>query len=99
MPIRSFTHAGRAWRVLPSGRVTQYDRDEFALLFVSGTGDDREHSEHRTARRVFAKNQPRNKCGRYRLDVEKQRRRCRARPRQTGNQEYRRDDAPEDDSR
>ena len=42
MPIRSLTHAGRAWRVLPSGRVTQYDRDEFALLFVSGTGDDRE---------------------------------------------------------
>jgi hypothetical protein len=28
--------------VLPSGRVTQYDRDEFALLFISGTGDDRE---------------------------------------------------------
>jgi hypothetical protein len=42
MPIRSITHAGRTWRVLPSGRVTQYDRDEFALLFVSGTGDDRE---------------------------------------------------------
>ena len=42
MPTRSLTHAGRTWRVLPSGRVTQYDRDEFALLFVSGTGDDRE---------------------------------------------------------
>ena len=42
MPIRSITHAGRTWRVLPSGRVTQYDRDEFALLFASGTGDDRE---------------------------------------------------------
>src|SRR4051812_50049510 len=42
MPIRSFTHAGRAWRVMPSGKVTQYDRDEFALLFVSGAGDDRE---------------------------------------------------------
>ena len=42
MPIRSLTHAGRAWRVLPSGRVTQYDRDEFALLFVSGSGADRE---------------------------------------------------------
>jgi hypothetical protein len=27
--------AGRTWRVFPSGRVTQYDRDEFALLFVS----------------------------------------------------------------
>jgi hypothetical protein len=38
MPTRSITHAGRTWRVLPSGRVTQYDRDEFALLFASGTG-------------------------------------------------------------
>ena len=27
---------------MPSGRVTQYDRDEFALLFISGTGPDRE---------------------------------------------------------
>jgi hypothetical protein len=26
---------GRAWSVFPSGRVTQYDRDEFSLLFVS----------------------------------------------------------------
>jgi hypothetical protein len=42
MPTRSITHAGRTWRVLPSGRVTQYDRDEFALLFASGTGNDRE---------------------------------------------------------
>jgi hypothetical protein len=42
MPFRSITLDGRAWRVLPSGRVTQYDRDEFALLFVSGNGDDRE---------------------------------------------------------
>jgi hypothetical protein len=42
MPTRSITLAGRSWRVMPSGRVTQYDRDEFALLFVSGTGPDRE---------------------------------------------------------
>ncbi len=42
MPTRSITSGGRTWRVLPSGRVTQYDRDEFALLFTSGTGDDRE---------------------------------------------------------
>jgi hypothetical protein len=34
MPTRSVTIGGRAWRVFPSGRVTQYDRDEFALLFV-----------------------------------------------------------------
>lgn len=42
MPTRSITLAGRSWQVLPSGRVTQYDRDEFALLFISGTGPDRE---------------------------------------------------------
>jgi len=42
MPSRTVTHDGRTWRVLPSGRVTQYDRDEFALLFVAGSGDDRE---------------------------------------------------------
>ena len=42
MPTRSITHDGRTWRVLPSGRITQYDRDEFSLLFISGTGDDRE---------------------------------------------------------
>ena len=27
---------------MPSGRVTQYDRDEFALVFVSETGGKRE---------------------------------------------------------
>ena len=42
MPTRTITLEGRAWRVLPSGRVTQYDRDEFALLFISGSGDHRE---------------------------------------------------------
>ena len=42
MPTRTITLAGRAWRVAPSGKVTQYDRDEFALLFVAGSGDDRE---------------------------------------------------------
>jgi hypothetical protein len=39
MPSRSVTIGGRSWNVFPSGRVTQYDRDEFALLFVSeGSG-------------------------------------------------------------
>ena len=42
MPTRTITLDGRAWRVMPSGRITQYDRDEFALLFMSGSGDDRE---------------------------------------------------------
>ncbi|MES2179567.1 MAG: hypothetical protein V4550_17035 [Gemmatimonadota bacterium] len=42
MPTRTISLDGRAWSVMPSGRVTQYDRDEFALLFVAGSGDDRE---------------------------------------------------------
>lgn len=42
MPTRSLTAAGRTWRVFPSGRVTQYDRDEFALLFVSDGNGRRE---------------------------------------------------------
>jgi len=42
MPTRTITVAGKVWRVFPSGRVTQYDRDEFGLLFISGTGTGRE---------------------------------------------------------
>ena len=42
MPARTITADGRTWRVYPSGRVTQYDQDEFGLMFVSGAGDDRE---------------------------------------------------------
>jgi hypothetical protein len=32
---------GKSWLVFPSGRVTQYDRDEFGLIFVHGTGPGR----------------------------------------------------------
>jgi hypothetical protein len=35
MPARTLHIGGRTWRVFPSGRVTQYDRDEFAVLFVA----------------------------------------------------------------
>jgi hypothetical protein len=42
MPARTITAGGRTWRIFPSGFVTQYDQDEFGLLFISGTGDDRE---------------------------------------------------------
>jgi hypothetical protein len=42
MPTRSITMDGRSWSVFPSGRVTQYDRDEFSLLFTSGVGGNRE---------------------------------------------------------
>ena len=42
MPTRSITIDGVAWNVLPSGFVTANVRDEFGLLFVRGTGADRE---------------------------------------------------------
>jgi hypothetical protein len=59
MPTRTITLDGRAWRVMPSGRVTQYDRDEFALLFVTGAGEHREtratrYSPHGTRSREMA---------------------------------------------
>jgi hypothetical protein len=41
MPTRTISADGRTWRVMPSGRVTQNDRDEFSLMFVSGEGADR----------------------------------------------------------
>jgi hypothetical protein len=42
MPDRTVNINGSSWRVLPSGRITQLDRDEFALVFVRGAGDERE---------------------------------------------------------
>jgi hypothetical protein len=42
MPARTITVGGRTWQVYPSGFVTQYDQDEFGLIFVSGTAEDRE---------------------------------------------------------
>jgi hypothetical protein len=42
MPTRTVNIGGKSWRVFPSGRVTQNDRDEFALLFVAGSDDNRE---------------------------------------------------------
>ncbi len=41
MPSRTLTIDGRAWSVYPSGRVTQYDRDEFALVFVCDVSGNR----------------------------------------------------------
>jgi hypothetical protein len=41
MPTRHLSVDGKAWRVFPSGYVTQYEHDEFALIFVAGTGVDR----------------------------------------------------------
>ncbi|HET7564924.1 MAG TPA: hypothetical protein VFJ96_08010 [Gemmatimonadaceae bacterium] len=42
MPIRTITIDGAVWKVTPSGRVTQYDRDEFALIFAREEGNRRE---------------------------------------------------------
>jgi hypothetical protein len=41
MPSRSITIDGRTWQVFPSGYVTQYDKDEFGLVFAAGQGDGR----------------------------------------------------------
>jgi hypothetical protein len=42
MPSRSLVIDGTRWNVQPSGYVTQYDADEFGVLFVHGTGAGRE---------------------------------------------------------
>lgn len=42
MPSRTITANGKSWLVFPSGRITQYDRDEFGIVFVAGTGAGRE---------------------------------------------------------
>lgn len=42
MPIRTIDVGGRRWRVSHSGRVTQYDRDEFSLVFINDDGPEPE---------------------------------------------------------
>lgn len=42
MPIRKINVNGEEWSVATSGFVTQYDQDEYGLLFTRGTGDARE---------------------------------------------------------
>lgn len=39
---RTVTVDNSTWEVASAGRVTQYFKDEFALVFTRGTGDDRE---------------------------------------------------------
>lgn len=41
MARRSIEIHGERWNVYPSGRVSQYDRDEFGLVFEKGTGPNR----------------------------------------------------------
>jgi hypothetical protein len=42
MPTRTNSADGKEWRVFPSGYVTQYEHDEFGIMFIAGTGDTRE---------------------------------------------------------
>ena len=42
MPRRIFEVNGEQWEVAVSGRVTQYVKDEFGLIFSRGTGAQRE---------------------------------------------------------
>ena len=42
MPTRTISADGKEWRVFPSGYVTQYEHDEFGIMFIAGTGDNRE---------------------------------------------------------
>jgi hypothetical protein len=42
MPTRTISADGKEWRVFPSGYVTQYEHDEFGLMFIAGTGANRE---------------------------------------------------------
>ena len=42
MPTRRITVGGRSWDVFPSGWITPNEHDEFGLMFISGTGPDRE---------------------------------------------------------
>ena len=42
MPTRAIAIEGREWKVFPSGRITSLDQDEFSLIFIAGSGDERE---------------------------------------------------------
>ena len=42
MPARSLDVGGQKWDVYPSGYITQYTQDEYALMFSRGEGSGRE---------------------------------------------------------
>ncbi len=42
MPRRIIEVDGEQWQVAVSGRTTQYNKDEFGLVFTRGTGPGRE---------------------------------------------------------
>ncbi len=42
MPRRILAADGEQWEVAVSGRITQYLKDEFGVIFTRGVGPDRE---------------------------------------------------------
>ena len=42
MPARTIEMDGQKWEVYPSGYITQYTQDEYALIFSRGSAKDRE---------------------------------------------------------
>ena len=42
MPVRTIDVHGTTWEVQPSGFVTQYDADEYGIVFVRHAGGERE---------------------------------------------------------
>jgi hypothetical protein len=42
MPSRTLMVDGQPWQVYPSGLITQYNTDEFGLLFVRGSDGETE---------------------------------------------------------
>ena len=42
MPSRTLMVDGQTWQVYPSGLITQYNADEFGLMFVRGSEGDTE---------------------------------------------------------
>jgi hypothetical protein len=42
MPARSLEMGGQKWDVYPSGYITQYTQDEYALMFSRGEAPNRE---------------------------------------------------------
>ena len=54
---RRFTADGAEWIVMPSGRNTQYVRDEFGLLFTRMTGERTERVARYSPRDARAREQ------------------------------------------
>jgi hypothetical protein len=54
MPARTIDIEGVQWTVAPSGQRTQYNRDEYTVVFTRGSGPDREERALRYSPRATA---------------------------------------------